>query len=420
MSVIQVKNAQEFAKMMELSGKQLVVIKYGAEWCGPCKSSAAPYAAVASRLKNVKFCQVDVDQVKSVCSDVRGIPCFRFFKAGQQVCEQVTGADVAKVEELAKQYGGSTLTSSWTDIQQQGRTLSSQVAPATNAVVQSQSEIENEKKMIDDDDHVDANESLVEQLLELGIDRDVAVRACIQCNNAGFEEAVEFAFGNAMIDDDASTSSAATTTTTTTTTTMAAEEREQRALELQKKLAEERQRQRELDEKRAQLREIERIKSGKDAQELKEQFDAEQSQRDVDEQRRELEAERAYRRQVLTKIRLAKQQRAKDKQSSLLENVPAADVPLAAPTIDTSSHSTCKLQIRLPSGKRETHTFKADDTIANVIAWLESNVADMPSLFVLQTTMPVTKFIGDKVYTTLLDAGLTPRGMLVCKEQQFD
>ena len=69
----------------------LVVKRYTATWCGPCKQLAPVFDALQSEMTNerdqVSFQTIDVDQNKeaAVAANISGVPTVIFEKDGQQV-----------------------------------------------------------------------------------------------------------------------------------------------------------------------------------------------------------------------------------------------------------------------------------------------------------------------------------------------
>jgi thioredoxin 1 len=84
---------QEFQEKI-LNSQGPIVLDCYAEWCGPCKAIAPQVAKFAEEFQNVKFYQIDVDEVSEVAAEigVRAMPTFIFFKDGQKVSE-VVGAN---------------------------------------------------------------------------------------------------------------------------------------------------------------------------------------------------------------------------------------------------------------------------------------------------------------------------------------
>jgi thioredoxin 1 len=68
---------------------QPVVIKFSAEYCGPCRASRAMFERLSNQetYKNIRFIEVDVEQGNSLAHEykIKGIPAFVFVKNGQAV-----------------------------------------------------------------------------------------------------------------------------------------------------------------------------------------------------------------------------------------------------------------------------------------------------------------------------------------------
>ncbi|XP_019209098.1 thioredoxin isoform X2 [Oreochromis niloticus] len=98
--VRQVKNLEEFNKILREAGDKLVVVDFTATWCGPCRMIAPVYEKMAAESENanVIFLKVDVDAARDVSSScgIRSMPTFHFYKNGQKVHE-FSGADQAKL-----------------------------------------------------------------------------------------------------------------------------------------------------------------------------------------------------------------------------------------------------------------------------------------------------------------------------------
>jgi len=72
----------------------LVVVNFGASWCGPCRQLGPVLERVCSEFGSaVKLGKVDVDKARNVAmrNGVRGIPDVRFFRDGKLV-HQFSGA----------------------------------------------------------------------------------------------------------------------------------------------------------------------------------------------------------------------------------------------------------------------------------------------------------------------------------------
>lgn len=65
----------------------LIVKRYTATWCGPCKQLAPVFDALQSEIPNVQFQTIDVDQNRDAAleANVSSVPTVIFEKDGQPV-----------------------------------------------------------------------------------------------------------------------------------------------------------------------------------------------------------------------------------------------------------------------------------------------------------------------------------------------
>lgn len=106
MSVMHISTADEWTDVYCLVKKHLVVVCFGASWCGPCKRIAAEYEAMAREYSDVRFVKVDVDEARGkieAVRTVRSLPSFVFVRNQEQV-DAMKGAHMdqlrAKIEGL--------------------------------------------------------------------------------------------------------------------------------------------------------------------------------------------------------------------------------------------------------------------------------------------------------------------------------
>uniref|UniRef100_A0A1A8K9Z9 Thioredoxin n=1 Tax=Nothobranchius kuhntae TaxID=321403 RepID=A0A1A8K9Z9_NOTKU len=103
--VREIKNKEEFDKLLQEAGDTLVVVDFTATWCGPCKMIGPHVDKMAEQYKDVIFVKVDVDEAEDVSSScgISCMPTFHFYKNGKKVHE-FSGANKdtleAKVAEL--------------------------------------------------------------------------------------------------------------------------------------------------------------------------------------------------------------------------------------------------------------------------------------------------------------------------------
>jgi len=101
--VIHVNSKGEFDNHVK---KGTAVVKWSAEWCGPCKRIAPAYEKLAAETKGVTFLHVDVDKNRDVAMEhqVRSMPTFMFWVNGQKQNDKTfSGADINKLQAVLGQ-----------------------------------------------------------------------------------------------------------------------------------------------------------------------------------------------------------------------------------------------------------------------------------------------------------------------------
>jgi len=80
------------AKFNEIiNQKQLVLVDFYADWCGPCKMMSPVLQETKTIVKeNVKIIKINVDQYQDLAAEfnVRGVPTFILFKEGKMLWRQ--------------------------------------------------------------------------------------------------------------------------------------------------------------------------------------------------------------------------------------------------------------------------------------------------------------------------------------------
>lgn len=118
MPVINIKSHSDYVTEKE-NASGVLVVKYSAEWCGPCKRIADDYEKLSNAYCDfATFLHVDVDipdmEDEDDLQDIKGVPTFKFFKKANGRCcevEQFSGADVTKLRKCVDKYCAVTLRS---------------------------------------------------------------------------------------------------------------------------------------------------------------------------------------------------------------------------------------------------------------------------------------------------------------------
>ena len=89
----ELKTVEELSSIIENS-ENLVIFKFGAEWCGPCKMLERTISELEGTLENVEFYEVNVDEADEELIEkyqIQSVPVLLFFNEGLQV-DRITGA----------------------------------------------------------------------------------------------------------------------------------------------------------------------------------------------------------------------------------------------------------------------------------------------------------------------------------------
>jgi thioredoxin 1 len=91
MAIIYVESIEEFKKEV-YNTKKLILIYFGADWCGPCKSLGPVFSKVSEKFEEVKFIKINVDKSKEISEEfqVRGIPAM-FLVRDKNIVSRNTG-----------------------------------------------------------------------------------------------------------------------------------------------------------------------------------------------------------------------------------------------------------------------------------------------------------------------------------------
>lgn len=97
-----VNNVNEFNEV--INSNNLTVVKFSADWCGPCRTLAGIMDDVTPDYQNVNFIEIDVegDGMDEIVSNysIRNIPVLAFIKNGKLLNKNVGLVDKVKITEL--------------------------------------------------------------------------------------------------------------------------------------------------------------------------------------------------------------------------------------------------------------------------------------------------------------------------------
>ena len=107
-AIVDVTTIENFDKEV-LKATKPVVVDFSAVWCPACKTSKPVFESVAQELgADYQFVTIDVDKAEGLAStyQIRGIPCFVFFKEGKEVDRLVGGITKERLTTTLKAVFG--------------------------------------------------------------------------------------------------------------------------------------------------------------------------------------------------------------------------------------------------------------------------------------------------------------------------
>lgn len=88
--MIEIKTIEDFENYS--TNSDMFVLKFGAEWCGPCRTMEPVLERLSNEIDGVLFAEADVDEAEDLAASfaVMNIPTVIIFKGGEMV-DRLTG-----------------------------------------------------------------------------------------------------------------------------------------------------------------------------------------------------------------------------------------------------------------------------------------------------------------------------------------
>jgi len=89
--MIEIRTKDEFNDIIH--NNDVVLIKFGAEWCSPCKTMHNVIESLEKNIEGVTICEADVEEIEDLTTElrIRNIPTTLIFKNGN-IVERIVGA----------------------------------------------------------------------------------------------------------------------------------------------------------------------------------------------------------------------------------------------------------------------------------------------------------------------------------------
>lgn len=97
-----IKSKQELHDLIENNDKdKLLIVKFSAQWCGPCRQMEKTIESIEKDVNNVKFYNIDVDELPELAEEfgIMSIPVLLFYKGSLHLDKTLGGIPESKLRE---------------------------------------------------------------------------------------------------------------------------------------------------------------------------------------------------------------------------------------------------------------------------------------------------------------------------------
>ena len=103
-----IRSEAEYDTISSASHCSPVLIKFTADFCGPCKQISPRFIELAGRYSSISFYEIDIEELDELALKlgVCSIPAFHGLRGGRKV-DEVVGANLQKVIEICDRYGST-------------------------------------------------------------------------------------------------------------------------------------------------------------------------------------------------------------------------------------------------------------------------------------------------------------------------
>ena len=97
-----INNEQEYKEA--INSNKNIIIKYTAQWCGPCKSIQVLLDQISNEDPTITIYGIDVDTSEDLANEsgIRSIPTLKYYKEGKFIGESIGSTSKDKILEKFK------------------------------------------------------------------------------------------------------------------------------------------------------------------------------------------------------------------------------------------------------------------------------------------------------------------------------
>ena len=105
MTIITIEDTTEFENLLNTTFNRLLVVDFGASWCGPCKRIEPLIQDLSESMLDITFCKVDIDEVEELVEkfNITSVPTFIFIK-NNNLLDRVEGIKYDNILELCNKH----------------------------------------------------------------------------------------------------------------------------------------------------------------------------------------------------------------------------------------------------------------------------------------------------------------------------
>jgi thioredoxin-like negative regulator of GroEL len=114
-----IQHITDYNRYLELTSSTPCIVKFTADWCGPCKRLAPYFEKLASEDHNlVNFLEINIEKANEITDyeNVTGIPLILFYNGTKQSDLTVNGFAPSKLEDNCKSFIDSIKAECDTDV----------------------------------------------------------------------------------------------------------------------------------------------------------------------------------------------------------------------------------------------------------------------------------------------------------------